>query len=258
MTQTMTAAEVVKAARSDQKVTGPELINGLVTDFFELHGDRLGSDDLAIIGGIGRFHEQPLTVIATNRGATPEEKMATHFGCPSPGGYRKARRLMEQAAHFHRPVLCLVNTPGAYPGQTAEENGQGAAIAQNLLTLSQLPVPVLTVIFGEGGSGGALALAGGDEVWMLAHSTYSILSPEGFASILWKDSRKAPQAAELMQLTPTALKQAGIIEGIIPEPRDHQKVIAAIDKVIAPRLHALQQLAVPDLLAKRQQRYRQF
>ena len=122
----------------------------------------------------------------------------------------------------------------ALPGQQPEENGQGAAIAQNLLTLSQLPVPVLTVIFGEGGSGGALALAGGDEVWMLAHSTYSILSPEGFASILWKDSRKAPQAAELMQLTPTALKQAGIIEGIIPEPRDHQKVIAAIDKVIAP------------------------
>ena len=119
-------------------------------------------------------------------------------------------------------------------------------------------MPVLTVIFGEGGSGGALALAGGDEVWMLAHSTYSILSPEGFASILWKDSRKAPQAAELMQLTPTALKQAGIIEGIIPEPRDHQKVIAAIDKVIAPRLQALQQLTVPALLAKRQQRYRQF
>lgn len=165
---------------------------------------------------------------------------------------------MEQAAHFHRPVLCLVNTPGAYPGQTAEENGQGAAIAQNLLTLSQLPVPVLTVIFGEGGSGGALALAGGDEVWMLAHSTYSILSPEGFASILWKDSQKADQAAELMQLTPTALKQAGMIEGIIPEPRDHQKVIAAIDKVIAPRLQALQQLTVPALLAKRQQRYRKF
>ncbi|HJA72808.1 MAG TPA: acetyl-CoA carboxylase carboxyl transferase subunit alpha [Candidatus Limosilactobacillus faecipullorum] len=258
MTNKLTAAEIVAAARSDNKISGHELINGLITDFFEQHGDRLGGDDPAIIGGMGYFHSRPVTVIATHRGTTPEEKMATHFGCPSPSGYRKALRLMKQAAHFHRPIICFVNTPGAYPGQTAEENGQGAAIAQNLLTISQLPVPMITVILGEGGSGGALALSAGDEVWMLERSTYSILSPEGFASILWKDSRRADEAAELMQLTPQALLKQKIIEGIIEEPDDHQAVISKVDLILDKQLKQLETLTPAELIARRRERYRKF
>lgn len=258
MAEPLTAAEVVAAARSDQKIGGVELVRGLIPDFLELHGDRLGSDDPAIVGGIGSFHGQPVTVITTNRGETPAEKLATHFGCPSPGGYRKALRLMKQAAHFNRPILCFVNTPGAYPGQAAEENGQGAAIARNLLEISQLAVPMITVIYGEGGSGGALALACGDEVWMLEHSTYSILSPEGFAAILWKDSSRSAEAAELMQLTPPALHAAGMIEGVIPEAADHHAVIKAVDRVLAERLQTLQSLSPAELLERRAQRYRKY
>lgn len=258
MTNKLTAAEIVAAARSDDKITGRELIDGLITDFFEQHGDRLGGDDPAIIGGMGYFHGQPVTVITTHRGTTPEEKMATHFGCPSPSGYRKALRLMKQAAHFNRPIICFVNTPGAYPGQTAEENGQGVAIAQNLLTISQLPVPMITVILGEGGSGGALALSAGDEVWMLERSTYSILSPEGFASILWKDSRRADEAADLMQLTPQALLKQKIIEGVIDEPDDHQEVISKIDPILNQQLQQLETLTPTELITRRHERYRKF
>lgn len=252
------AGEIVTAARSDQKISTKELIQHLFSNFIELHGDRSGSDDPAIVGGLATFNNLPVTVIATNRGTTVEERLATHFGCPTPGGYRKALRLAKQAAKFQRPILCFVNTPGAYPGQSAEENGQGYAIADDLLQISQLPVPIITVIFGEGGSGGALALACGDEVWMLENSTYSILSPEGFASILWKDSSRANEAAEIMKLTPTDLLKQKVIEGIIPEPDNHQKVIDNISVVLQQELTKLEQFTPEDLIHNRHQRYRKF
>ncbi|WP_283594735.1 acetyl-CoA carboxylase carboxyltransferase subunit alpha [Limosilactobacillus galli] len=252
------ASAIVAAARSDQKITTKELIQQLFPDFIELHGDHLGTDDPAIIGGLASFNNQPVTVIATDRGKTVEKRMATHFGCPTPGGYRKALRLAKQAAKFHRPILFFVNTPGAYPGKSAEENGQGAAIADNLLQIAQLPTPIITVIFGEGGSGGALALACGDAVWMLANSTYSILSPEGFASILWKDSRRAGEAAEIMQLTPTSLLKKQVIEGIIAEPADHQQVTENISAVLTRELTRLEQYSPEELMNKRHQRYRKF
>lgn len=253
------AADIVAKARSDQKITGMEIINNLFGDFMELHGDRLGSDDPAIIGGLASFHGQPVTVITTDRGRTPAEKVAKHFGCPMPGGYRKALRLVKQAEKFRRPVLCFVNTSGAFPSKAAEEEGQGAAIAHNILAISQVTVPVITVIYGEGGSGGALALACGDEVWMLDYSTYSILSPEGFASILWKDASRAGEAAEVMQMTPTALLQKNVIDGIIDEDEaDHRQTCQNIDQVLQKRLAALEQLTPQELLAKRQERYRKF
>lgn len=253
-----TAAEIVAAARSDQKITTDELIKQLFPNFIELHGDRSGSDDPAIIGGLATLNGLPITVIATDRGTTVDERVATHFGCPTPGGYQKALRLAKQAAKFQRPVLFFVNTPGAYPGQSAEENGQGFAIADNLLQISQLATPIITVIFGEGGSGGALALACGDEVWMLENSTYSILSPEGFASILWKDSGRASEAAEIMQLTPTDLMKKKVIDGVIPEPSDHKEVIDNIGTVLQRELAKLRKYSAEELVQERHKRYRKF
>lgn len=252
------AMEIVERARSDQKITGKEIINDLMPDFMELHGDRLGSDDPAIVGGLATFNGQAVTVITTDRGQTTAEKVAKHFGSPMPGGYRKALRLAKQAEKFHRPVICLVNTAGAFPSQAAEEQGQGAALAQNIYQLGQLKVPLLTVIYGEGGSGGALALACGDQVWMLEHSTYSILSPEGFASILWKDSSRAGEAAEVMQMTPVALLEQGMIEGIIPESTDHHATARQIGRILTTALTELQGLSPEELLARRQERYRKF
>lgn len=252
------AMQVVTAARSDTKITGTEIINNIFDDFMELHGDRLGGDDLAIVGGIAIFDGQPVTVITTNRGNSPAEKLKTRFGSAMPAGYRKSLRLIKQAAKFSRPVICLVNTAGAFPSKEAEEEGQGAAIAQNILQISALPIPIITVIYGEGGSGGALALACGDEVWMLEKSTYSILSPEGFAAIMWKDSTRASEAAELMQMTPRALLKQKIIEGIIPESADHQQTCLDIKQVLSQRLRSLAKLSKEQLLAKRRSRYRQF
>ncbi|MDO4903027.1 MAG: carboxyltransferase subunit alpha [Limosilactobacillus sp.] len=252
------AAEIVAAARSDEKITTSELITHLFPDFIELHGDHAGTDDAAIVGGLATLNGQPVTVVATNRGTTIEERVETHFGCPTPGGYRKALRLAQQAAKFNRPVLFFVNTPGAYPGQSAEENGQGYAIADNLVKISQLKTPIITVIFGEGGSGGALALACGDAVYMLEDSTYSILSPEGFASILWKDSARADEAAEIMQITPQDLLKKQIIEGIIDEPDDHEQICKNIAEVLTEELAQLKQKTVDTLVQERQNRYRKF
>ena len=227
-------------------------------DFFELHGDRVGGDDPAIIGGWATFHDQPVTVIITNRGQDLAERQQTHFGSPMPAGYRKALRLMQQAAHFNRPVLLFVNTPGAYPSPEAEEQGQGSALAQSILAMGELEVPVITVIYGEGGSGGALALAVSDQVWMLEYSTYAILSPEGFAAILWKDSKKAGLAAEQMQLTPQALLKQQVIEGIIPEPDDHKEVCTNIDQVLWEQLQKLRALPGNELVRQRHARFRKF
>lgn len=253
-----TASEIVAAARGLKKVTANELIDGIFDDFFELHGDRKYSDDEAIIGGIALFNGIPVTVIATDKGGTPEERIAKHFGCPEPSGYRKSLRLMKQAEKFNRPIVTFVNTSGAYPGRSAEENGQGEAIARNLLEMSDLKVPIISFIYGEGGSGGALALACGDQVWMLEDSMYSILSPEGFASILWKDSKRADEAAEVMQLTPEALLKQEIIEGIIPEFNSHRKVCKEIKKILAQELKNLTSLTKFELVKRRKERYRKF
>ena len=181
-------------------------------------GDRLYGDDAAIIGGIASFDGTPVTVIAEAKGADTKENIRRNFGMPSPEGYRKALRLMKQAEKFHRPVICLVDTPGAFCGMEAEERGQGEAIARNLYEMSALKTPVLSIVISEGGSGGALALAVADEVWMMQNAIYSILSPEGFASILWKDGKRAPEAAEVMKLTAGDLKKLGIVEEIVEEP----------------------------------------
>ena len=209
--------EHVQLARAKTRPTGKDYIEALFDDFMEFHGDRHCGDDPAVIGGVAFFHGQPVTVLAQEKGEGTKENITRNFGMVSPEGYWKSLRLMQQAEKFHRPVICLVDTPGAFCGLEAEERGQGEAIAKNLYTLAGLTVPVLSVVIGEGGSGGALALAVADEVWMLEHSVYSILSPEGFASILWKDSKKAKEAAAVMKLTAADLYQMGMIEHVIPE-----------------------------------------
>ena len=209
--------EHVQLARAKTRPTGKDYIEALFDDFMEFHGDRHCGDDPAVIGGVAFFHGKPVTVLAQEKGEGTRENIARNFGMVSPEGYWKSLRLTQQAEKFHRPVICLVDTPGAFCGLEAEERGQGEAIAKNLYTLAGLTVPVLSIVIGEGGSGGALAFAVADEVWMLEHSVYSILSPEGFASILWKDSKKAKEAAAVMKLTAADLYQMGMIEHVIPE-----------------------------------------
>lgn len=209
--------EHVQLARAKTRPMGKDYIEALFDDFMEFHGDRHCGDDPAVIGGVAFFHGKPVTVLAQEKGEGTRENIARNFGMVSPEGYWKSLRLMQQAEKFHRPVICLVDTPGAFCGLEAEERGQGEAIAKNLYTLAGLTVPVLSIVIGEGGSGGALAFAVADEVWMLEHSVYSILSPEGFASILWKDSKKAKEAAAVMKLTAADLYQMGMIEHVIPE-----------------------------------------
>ncbi|WP_303106912.1 acetyl-CoA carboxylase carboxyltransferase subunit alpha [uncultured Ruminococcus sp.] len=216
----MSAYDKVIAARDANKITTVDYINHMFGDsFFELHGDRRYSDDKAVVAGLAMLHDMPVTVIGIEKGRNTKERMERNFGQAHPEGYRKALRLMKQAEKFHRPVLCFVDTSGAYPGIGAEERGQGQAIAENLMEMMTLKTPVLTIVVGEGGSGGALALAVADEVWMMENSVYSAISPEGCASILWKDSSKAPQAAEALKLTAQDLFDLHVIERIIREPR---------------------------------------
>lgn len=215
--KTLSAWEKVLTARQVTRLGAEDYIGGIFDDFIEFHGDRYFRDDPAIIGGIAYLDGQPITVIGINRGKSVEECQKHNFGMPSPEGYRKAIRLMKQAEKFGRPIITFVNTSGAYPGMEAEENGQGEAIARNLYEMAALKVPVLAIMMGEGGSGGALALAVGNEVWMTENAIYSILSPEGFASILWKDGSRAVEAADAMKITAEDLKNLDIIEQIIPE-----------------------------------------
>lgn len=211
------AWEKVKMVRSMERASALDYMEYIFDVFVEAHGDRAFRDDPAIVGGVGFIGNQPITVIADHKGRTLEECKMRNYGMPMPEGYRKALRLMKQAEKFNRPIICFVNTPGAYPGIEAEERGMGESIARNLMEMSALKVPVLCVLIGEGGSGGALATAVGNEVWMLENATYSILSPEGFASILWKDSGRAMEASEVMKITAKDLKSLGIIDEIIPE-----------------------------------------
>ncbi len=219
--ETASAWERVLASRKKGRPVGSDYIEALFTDFVEMHGDRYFADNQAIIGGIARFHGIPVTVIAQAKGSDTKENIQRNFGMPSPDGYRKSLRLMKQAEKFHRPVICFVDTPGAFCGVEAEERGQGEAIARNIYEMSALKVPILSIVIGEGGSGGALAMAVAAQVWMLENSIYSILSPEGFASILWKDSKKAQEAAEVMKLTAEDLYRQGIVERVLPEPEDY-------------------------------------
>lgn len=214
----VSAWDRVQISRKKDRPVGSDYIETLFSDFVEFHGDRYFKDDQAILGGVAHFAGRPVTVIAQAKGKTTKENIERNFGMPSPDGYRKALRLMKQAEKFHRPIICFVDTPGAFCGLEAEERGQGEAIAKNLFEMSALTVPVLSVVIGEGGSGGALAMAVADEVWMLENSVYSILSPEGFASILWKDSKRASEAAGVMKLTAKDLKELKIVEQVIPEP----------------------------------------
>jgi len=214
---TDTAYGRVKLARDSQRPTGLDYIRKIFKGFIELHGDRRYSDDPAIVGGIARLNDQPVTVIAIEKGHTAKERTHRNFGAPQPEGYRKALRLMKQAEKFGRPVICFVDTSGAYCGVGAEERGQGQAIAENLMEMSTLCVPVITILIGEGGSGGALALAVADRVWMLQNAVYSVISPEGCASILWKDPEKAETAAASLKLTAEDAKSLGVIERILSE-----------------------------------------
>ena len=252
----MTAYEQVQAARAVRPYTTRMLINGIVDDFQELHGDRRHGEDSAIIGGIGWLDQQPITVIATTKGETLADHLATHGGSPEPWGYRKALRLMQQAAKFHRPVVTLIDTPGAFPGKEAEDNGQGAAIADLLLASATLATPMIAVLVGEGGSGGALALASGDQVWMTDKSMYAILSPEGFATILYKDVTQASVVAEQMGLTPTALLETGVVDRVIPDTG--AEFPAQLKAALRPAVAHLQTLPVAELLASRQARFRRF
>lgn len=257
------AWDSVQISRKKDRPVGDDYIRALFTDFIEFHGDRYYKDDKAIIGGIASFGGCPVTVIAQAKGRTTAENIERNFGMPSPDGYRKALRLMKQAEKFHRPVICFVDTPGAFCGLEAEERGQGEAIARNLFELSDLKTPLLSVVIGEGGSGGALAMAVADEVWMMNHAIYSILSPEGFASILWKDSKRASEAAEVMKLTAADLKKLGIIEKVIPEPEDFtvenmEPVNKILENAIAVFLQDHMGLSEKELTEKRYQRFRQM
>ena len=255
--------ERVLKSREKERPVGKDYIDRLFTDFVELHGDRYYRDDPAIIGGIAYFQGICVTVIAQAKGRTTKENLERNFAMPSPEGYRKARRLMKQAEKFHRPVINFVDTPGAFCGMEAEERGQGEAIARNLFELSGLKVPVLSVVIGEGGSGGALALAVADEVWMLENSVYSVLSPEGFASILWKDSSRSAEAAKMMKLTAADLKKLGVIERVFPEPQNFSvltmKPTAELLRAgLAEFLTKYQKLETKDLLEGRYERFRKL
>jgi len=253
---------VLKSRKSDRP-SGSDYIKALFTDFVEFHGDRAFGDDAAVAGGIARFHGMPVTVIAQEKGKGTKENIAHNFGMPKPEGYRKALRLMKQAEKFGRPVICFVDTPGAFCGIEAEERGQGEAIARNIYEMSALSVPVLSIVVGEGGSGGALALAVADEVWILENAVYSILSPEGFSSILWKDSSKAKEAAKVMKMTAENLYRQNIVEQVFEEPEEltTENIRIVTDKMereIQAFLGKYGALSGEKLLEHRYQRFRKL
>ena len=256
-----TAAERVALARHPDRPGTPEFIGTLFTDFFEQRGDRLCGDDLAILGGAALFHGRPVTVLGTRKGRTIEERVACRFGMPSPEGYRKVQRLVRQAEKFRRPVIAFVDTAGAYPGREAEEHGQGEAIASTLALMSGLTVPVVSVFTGEGGSGGALALGVANRVLMLENAVYSVLSPEGFAAILWKDAARAEEACEVMKLTAADLLELKAADEVLPEPpggahTDPAALMATVDAALVRSLAALSRTAPAALAAQRYRRFR--
>lgn len=259
--ETLTPWDKLTLARMAQRPTSIDYIERIFDDFIELHGDRFFGDDKAIIGGIGKLDTTVVTVIGEQKGRDIKENIERNFGMPHPEGYRKALRLMKQAEKFNRPVICLIDTPGAYCGIGAEERGQAEAIAQNLMQMAQLAVPVICVLIGEGSSGGALAIGVGDRIIMLEHSVYSILSPEGFASILWKDSKRAKEAADIMKITAADLKKMKIIDEIIEEPlggahRDVDDMAGRIKSCLIRVLEELKQKDIEVLLNERHEKFR--
>ena len=256
-----TPQEKVKLARHPDRPGTADFIEALFTDFFEQRGDRLCGEDASILGGIARFHGRPVTVVGHRKGKNLEENLRCNFGMPSPEGYRKAQRLMRQAEKFGRPIITFVDTPGAYPGKEAEERGQGEAVAQCLALMSALEVPIIAVITGEGNSGGALALAVANRVLMLEHAVYSVLSPEGFASILWKDAGRAGEACGVMKLTAQDLRRGGIVQGVLREPEggahtDWEAAFRTLDAALKRELAALDKLKGKALARQRYDMFR--
>ena len=255
----MNIAKIVREAREQSRLTALDFANGIFDEFIELHGDRSFRDDGAVIGGIGWLGEQAVTVLGIQKGKSLHDNLKRNFGQPHPEGYRKALRLMKQAEKFGRPVVTFINTAGAYPGVGAEERGQGEAIARNLMEMSDLKVPIIAIIIGEGGSGGALALAVANRVWMLENSIYAVLSPEGFASILWKDGSRAMEAAELMKITSHELLEMGIVDKVISEAGLSSKELQAhLKNELRAELDRLQGLALEQLLEERYKRFRKY
>ena len=251
--------QIIKEARDQGRLTALDFAQGIFDDFIELHGDRNFRDDGAVIGGIGRLGDKTVTVVGIQKGKNLQDNLKRNFGQPHPEGYRKALRLMKQAEKFGRPVVTFINTAGAYPGVGAEERGQGEAIARNLMEMSDLKVPIIAIIIGEGGSGGALALAVADKVWMLENSIYAVLSPEGFASILWKDGSRAMEAAELMKITSHELLNMEIVDKVIPEHGfSNGELLAQVKKELQEELKVLQALPLEELLEQRYQRFRKY
>ena len=259
----ITAWEKVTLARELDRPKAMDYIKSLFQNFIELHGDRNFGDDKSIVGGIATLEGIPVTVIGEQKGKNVKENMERNFGMPEPEGYRKALRLMKQAEKFKRPVVTFIDTPGAYPGMGAEERGQGEAIAKNLMEMSKLKVPIICIVIGEGSSGGALAIGVGDKIVMLENAVYSILSPEGFASILYKDASKAKEAAENMKLTAKDLKELGIVDKIISEPEkgaqnDFETVIEEIKKYLVKNIKELKKLTEEELIQQRYEKYRKM
>ena len=259
----LTAWDRVLLARMPERPKAKEYIDAIFDDFIELHGDRTFGDDKAIIGGIATLNGMPVTVIGEQKGRNARENIERNFGMPNPEGYRKALRLMKQAEKFKRPVITFIDTPGAYPGMGAEERGQGEAIARNIMEMSSLKVPIICVVIGEGSSGGALAIGVGDKIAMLENAVYSVLSPEGFASILYKDSSKAKDAAENMKMTAKDLKEFKIIDDIIKEPEggaqeDFEKLSNDVKKYLEKNIKRLKKLETAQLLEERYDKIRNF
>src|SRR5579884_3047434 len=259
----LTPWQRTQIARHPQRPSVLDYINAFCRDFLQLHGDRAFADDRAIVGGFARFNGRSVMVIGHQKGKTLKERMQRNFGMPNPEGYRKALRLMKMAEKFGRPIVTFIDTPGAYPGIGAEERGQAEAIARNLYVMSRLAVPIISVVIGEGGSGGALALGVADRVLMLEHAVYSVISPEGCAAILWDDPAKVPDAAAALKMTANDLMQLGVIDGVIPEPlggahRDPRFVADRLAKSLTACLSELETIPIDRLLTQREQKYRKM
>ena len=255
----MTAMDRVKLARDPKRPHLKDFIRLMCSDFEELHGDRLVNDDRGLIGGFATIDGEKVLILGHHKGETVEENMEANFGMANPDGYRKAMRLAKLAEKFHRPVVTFVDTPGAYPGDTAEARGQAEAIAKSLEVFAALRTPVVVVVTGEGGSGGALAIAVGDRILMMENAVYSVISPEGCAGILWRDGAKAPEAAEALKITAADLKRLGVIDGIVKEPaggaqKNHAEAVAAVKKAVLAALADLRKLTTEDLVSKRYDR----